>query len=61
MEGLEKRIRKSSLGDYVAEWGIAHEESIPNPNGIGFIMPGFFVYRSSHYDTLEEAEKAIYE
>ena len=54
---LEKRIRESSHGGYVVEWG-KPVESQPNPGGIGYIMPCFFTYEMSRYDTLEEAEKA---
>lgn len=55
---MEKRIRESSHGDYVVEWGKPIEPQ-PNPFGeIGYLMPGFFVYKSSRYDTLTEAEQA---
>jgi len=54
---MEKRIYKSSHGDYRVEWGKSYEEQ-PNPVGIGFIMAGFMVYKISRYDTLEEAKKA---
>ena len=57
---MEKRIRESSHGGYVVEWGKPIEPQ-PNPfGGIGYLMPGFFVYKSSRYDTLEEAERAEY-
>ena len=56
---MEKRIRKSSHGGFVAEWGIEHKGRTLAPNGIGYTMPAFIVYREAHYDTLEEAERAV--
>ena len=35
-------------------------EGQENPCGIGYIMPGFLVYQSARYDTLEQAEAAQY-
>lgn len=54
---MEKRIRESSYGGYVVEFGKPIEEC-PNPCGIGYIMKGFLVYQSFMCDTLEEAERA---
>ena len=54
---MEKRIRESSYGGYVVEFGLKTNE-VPNPNGIGYIMKGFIVYQSTRYDTLEEAQRA---
>jgi hypothetical protein len=56
---FEKRIRKSSLGDYVVEFGkeIKSSKCEYKP---GYYMGGFMVYQSSRYDTLAEAEKAQY-
>ena len=55
---MEKRIRKSSEGDYVVEWGKKLKESIECDFKPGYYMPGFLVYQSSRYDTLEQAEQA---
>jgi len=57
---MKKRITKTSYGDYKVEWGKTIK-SQPNPVGIGYIMPGFMVYKMSHYNTLKEAKEAKYE
>lgn len=56
---FEKKIRKSSYGDYVVEFGktINPVKCEYKP---GYYMPAFIVYQSSRYDTLEEAQKATY-
>ena len=56
---MEKRIRTSAHGGYVVEFGKTVEVQ-ENPCGIGYIMPGFLVYQSARYDTLEQAEAAQY-
>lgn len=55
---MEKRIRKSSNGDYVVEWGKELKESIKCDFKSGYYIAGFLVYQSSRYDTLEQAEQA---
>lgn len=55
---MVKRIRKSSDGDYVVEWGKVIEEHIECDFKPGYYMPGFIVYYSSRYDTLEQAKQA---
>lgn len=54
---MDKRIRESSYGGYVVDFGKPIKET-PNPNGIGYIMKGFLVYQSIRVDTLKEAEEA---
>lgn len=56
---MEKRIRKSSIGDYVVEFGIKIK-STECKFKPGYYMDGFLVYQSSRYDTLEEAQKVNY-
>lgn len=53
---MEWRIRKSGHGGYVVEKGVK-VESMPNPFGIGFIMPAFIVYESRTFDTEKQALK----
>ena len=57
---MEWRIRKTSRGDYVAEYG-AVVENQPYPFGIGHIMSCFYVYVYSKFDTVREAEQYIKE
>lgn len=57
---MEKRIRESSHGGYIVEFGKAIEEQ-PNPCGIGYIMPGFMVYKSIRCDSLKKAEEEQYQ
>lgn len=53
---MEIRIIETSRGDYMVEAG-NRIESMPNPFGPGYIMPGLIVYRSSRADTLSEAKR----
>ena len=56
---LKWRIRESSHGGFVAEYGAEHRGGVPGPSGIGYTMPAFIVYRSSRFDTRREAEHYI--
>ena len=56
---MEWRIRESSHGGFVAERGVKHEGGVLAPSGIGYTMPVFIVYESSHFDTRRQAEAYI--
>lgn len=53
------RIRKTSHGDYVSEYGIKHAGGYEVGYKPGCTMPAFIVYESSRFDTLKEAEDYI--
>ena len=53
---MQIRIRESAHVDYVVEVGKTIETQ-ENPIGIGYIMPAFIVYKSSHHNTLKEAKE----
>lgn len=53
---MQIRIRESAHGGYVVEVGKTLETQ-ENPIGIGYIMPAFIVYKSSHHNTLKEAKE----
>ena len=57
---MEKRIRKSSHGGYVVEFGNLVKEQ-PNPCGVGYIMSGFIVCKSVRCGTYKEAEKVKFD
>lgn len=56
---MEWRIRESGHGGFVVEKGLQTEKCTPAPTGIGFIMPAFIVYESTHFDTRKQAEHYI--
>lgn len=56
---LEWRIRESGHGGFVAEYGAAISSEIEAPTGIGFLMPGFMIYESAHFDTKKQAQGYI--
>lgn len=56
---MEWRIRESSHGGFVAEYGIAHAGGVLAPSGIGCTMPSFIVYESAGSDTRRHAEAYI--
>lgn len=52
---MEWRIRESSHGGYVAEYGIKHEGgTLVGP--VGYTMPAFIVYQMHSFDTKRQAE-----
>ena len=53
---MEVRIIETSRGDYMVEAGYTIE-TIRNPFGPGYIMPGFIAYRKEHAETLREAKQ----
>ena len=55
---MEWRIRKDSIGRWVAEKGVEIKEG-PNPFGPGYIMPGFMVYELHTFKTEKDAKKYI--
>ena len=56
---MEWRIRESSRGGVVADYGINHDGGVEVGFKRGFTMPAFISYYSSHFDTLEDAERYI--
>jgi len=56
---MEWRIRESSRGDFVAEYGGEVKSGTPSPTGIGFLMPAFIVYEAARFDTKRQAESYI--
>ena len=55
----EWRIRESSHGGFYAEYGAYHSGDVLSPTGIGYIMPGFMVYKSTYFDTKKQAQGYI--
>lgn len=53
---MEVRITESGHGGYMVEAGYTIE-TIRNPFGPGYIMPGFIAYRKEHAETLREAKQ----
>lgn len=53
------RIRKTSRGDFVAEYGAQHSGGVLGPCGIGYTMPAFIVYKAARFDSEEQAKKYI--
>lgn len=53
---FEWRIRKSSHGGFVAEYGGPVQSGIEAGFKPGFFMPAFIVYGSAHFDTEKEAK-----
>lgn len=51
-------IRQSSHGGFNFARGLFHSGGEIAPSGIGYTLPAFVEYHSSHYDTLEQAKKA---
>lgn len=56
---MEWRIRESSHGGFVAEYGAEHTGGVLAHSGVGVTMPAFIVYQSSHFDTRKQAERYI--
>lgn len=56
---MERRIRESSHGGFVAERGMKHEGGVLSPSGIGCTIPAFIVYESFHFDTRRQADAYI--
>lgn len=55
---MEWRIRESSHGGCVAEYGIKHEGGA-SVGLVGYTMPAFIVYWMSCFDTRRQAEAYI--
>ena len=55
---MEWRIRESSHGGFVAECGIPREGGVQITSA-GVTMPCFFVYRSTNFPTLKQAERYV--
>ena len=51
-------IRSCSFGGYKFAKGLFHNGGQLAPDGIGYTMPSFIEYTSSHYDTLPQAVAA---
>lgn len=56
---MEWRIRESSHGGYMAEYGANHQGGVFGPSRVGVTLPAFIVYRSIHFDTKKQAERYI--
>lgn len=56
---MEWRIRETSRGDFMAEYGGYTDGSVLAPSGIGYIMPAFIVYKAARFDTKKEAKRYI--
>lgn len=56
---MEWRIRPSSHGGFVAEYGTTHQGGESLDYCPGVTMPAFIVYRSARFDTLAEAKRYI--
>lgn len=56
---MEYRIRKCGHGGFTVEKGLPHEGGARIPGIIGYTMPAFIVYESSHFDTKRQAEAYI--
>ena len=55
----EWRIRESSFGGFMAEYGSRHKGGMLAPNGIGYTMPAFIVTKAARFDTRQQAERYI--
>lgn len=55
----EWRIRETSFGDFMAEYGSRHEGGMLSHNGIGYTMPAFIVTEAARFDTRQQAERYI--
>lgn len=56
---MEWRIRESSRGGFVVEYGAKIKSGIEAGYKPGYFMPAFIVYKSAHFDTEKEAERYI--
>lgn len=56
---MKWRIRKCGHGGYEAEKGLEHKGGESIPGILGFTMPAFIVYESTHFDTLKQAERYV--
>ena len=56
---FEWRIRKSSHGGFVAEYGAQVQPGIKPGFKPGYFMPAFIVYESAHFDSETEAKRYI--
>ena len=52
---MEWRMRASSHGGFVAEFGCQHDGGVHIPGIMGVTMPAFIVYESQHFDTERKA------
>lgn len=54
------RIRKDVSDKkypYILERGLCRKEPVPNPFGIGFLMPGFILYEMSRFSSEKRAKE----
>lgn len=56
---MEWRIRESSRGGFIAEYGAKIKSGVEAGYKPGCFMPAFIVYESVRFDTEKEAERHI--
>lgn len=56
---MEWRMRASSHGGFVAEFGCQHNGGAAIPGIVGVTLPAFIVYESRHFDTERKARAFI--
>ena len=56
---MEWRIRKCSMGGFVAEYGMYHDGVVQIDDLPGVTMPAFIVYHAAWHKTEKQAERYI--
>ena len=59
MPGMVWRVRESSNGGFVAEYGSEHGGGVLAPSGVGVTMPAFIVYEMIRFESRRRAEAYI--